>query len=65
MASDCLADCSHEIQVYQLLLIKVRRGNILENIWEERRDILAEGHCHNGFLDGLFSLNGISSQNGL
>lgn len=49
-------DCSHEIQVDQLLLLQVRSGNVLQHVGKEGRDILAKGHGHDRLLNRLFSV---------
>lgn len=47
---------SHQIQIYQLLLVEVPSRDILQHIREQGGDVLAERHGHDGLLDSFFAL---------
>lgn len=46
----------HEIQIDQLLLVKIASRNVLQDVREQGRDVLAQRHGHDGLLDRLLSL---------
>lgn len=45
----------HQVEVDELFLIEVGGSDVFENVWEECRNVLAQGHRHDGFLDSLLS----------
>lgn len=49
----------HEIKIDKFLLVKVGSGNVLQDVREQGRDILPQGHGHDGLLDRLLALIGI------
>lgn len=49
----------HQVQVYQLLLVQVGGRDVLEDVGEQGRHVLAQGHGHDGLLNGLLALVGV------